>query len=152
MKVHLNQIPPEGLHIEGEESADMLDLDAPNLRAAGPIRYDLDVGVSDGGLFATGSLALDLEAECGSCLEWFTHPLRIDDFAMQTELLGAETVDLTPQVREDTLLALPAYPRCDWNGKKVCQGPPAPVRPVAGLEQAATDWAALDQLNIRPSK
>ncbi len=152
MKVHLNQIPPEGLHIEGEESASILDLDAGNLRPASAIRYDLDVGTSDGGLFATGSLELDLHAECGSCLEQFVYPLRIDDFAMQMELTGAETVDLTPQVREDTLLALPAYPRCDWNGSKACKGPPALEKIAAAGEEPAPTWAELDKLKIRPNK
>lgn len=151
MKVHLKQIPAGGLRLEGEESADILDLHDEKLRPVGPIRYALDVGLSGSGLFATGSLALDVEAECGSCLERFVHPVRIDDFAMQTELTGAETVDLTPQVREDTLLALPAYPRCDWNGKKACKGPPALGHEASGGEPAPT-WAELDKLKIRPSK
>ena len=106
MKVHLNQIPDEGLHIEGEEDSAILELDDPLFRCKGPIHYALDVGLSGGGLFATGRLDVEMEVECVSCLERFVFPMRVENFAMQTELTGGETVDLTPFVREDTLLAL----------------------------------------------
>ncbi len=35
----------------------------------------------------------------------------------QIDRTGPELVDLTPAIREDILLALPPYPRCDWDGK-----------------------------------
>src|SRR4051794_20980239 len=107
MKVHLNQIPEEGKHLEGEEPSHVLDLPEPELRrAVSPIRYSLDVGLSEGGIFATGSLAVDLEMKCVNCLEAFPYTAEINDFACQIELTGAEMVDLTPSVREDILLAL----------------------------------------------
>ena len=146
MKVHLNQIPPEGLRIEGEESADFLDLESEEIRAAGPLSYVLDVGLSEGGLFATGTLSIDLQLECVSCLEKFSYPLRVDDFAMQTELSGSETVDLTPFIREDTLLALPPYPHCDWNGERVCRGAGRTTTDVSSESHA---WDELDKLKIR---
>jgi len=122
MKVHQNQIPAEGLHLEGEEPAAILELDDPSVRPLGPVRWWLDIGLSGGGLFATGRLAVDLGLECVSCLRKFTYLLRVDDFATQIELKGPETVDLTDQMREDILLALPPYPHCDWNGQNVCKG------------------------------
>src|SRR5438105_4621798 len=124
MKVHLKQIPPQGLHIEGEESADILDLKDENITPVSPVSYSLDVGLSHGGLFATGHLAADVQFECVSCLEPFVYPVRVENFATQIELGGAETVDLTPQIREYILLALPPHPRCDWDGKNVCKGAP----------------------------
>ena len=149
MKVHLNQIPFDGLHLEFEEPADFLELpDAanPTVRPLGPVRASLDVGLSDGGLFATGPLAVDLELECVACLEKFTYPLRVDDFAMQMELGGPEMADLTPQVREDILLALPPYPHCDWNGQKVCKGPALEVLEDPGVKPA---WDELDKLKFK---
>src|SRR4051812_46490127 len=122
MKVHIRQIPPEGLHLEGAEDSKILDLREPNITALGPVNYSLDVGLSGDGLFATGTLTVDLRLECVSCLEKMEYPVRVDDFAVQIELDGRETVDLTPQVREDILLNFPPYPHCDWNGEKVCKG------------------------------
>ena len=54
MKIHLNQIPLEGLHVEGTESSKILDLHEEGIHPISDIRYALDVGLSEGGLFATG--------------------------------------------------------------------------------------------------
>jgi uncharacterized metal-binding protein YceD (DUF177 family) len=152
MKVHLNQIPLEGLHVEGTESSKILDLHEEGIHPLGDIRYALDVGLSDGGLFATGTVGVDLDLECVACLEHFRYPLEIPDFACQIELTRAETVDLTESVREDILLALPPHPHCDWNGERVCQR----VFPRVKTETAGEPfsdprdaWGALDQLKIK---
>ena len=152
MKVHLNQIPSHGLHLAGTASSQMLDLHEPGIQPAGDVRYDLDIGLSDGGLFATGTVGVDLDLECVACLERFRYPLAIPDFACQVELSGAESVDLTGLVREDILLALPPHPHCDWNGEKVCQGASLRARAETATEPLSDTrdaWGALDQLKIK---
>ncbi len=160
MKIHVRQIPPEGLHLEGEETEDILQLDEPeeHIRALSPLRYALDVGLSEGGLWAAGTLALDLELQCVRCLEMFTFPVRIDDLGLQIELDGQETIDLTPLLREDILLALPAYPHCDWSGEKICPADVKAQENAGRLEQSAENghgpasaWQTLDQLKT-PTK
>jgi uncharacterized protein len=159
MKIHTRQIPADGLHLEGEETDDILQIEEPeHVRALGPLRYSLDVGLSEGGLWATGTLALDVELQCVRCLETFAYPVRIEDFALQADLAGAETIDLTPLLREDILLALPSYPRCDWPGEKSCPADPGAQENAGRLEQSdetgaesASAWQALDQLKT-PSK
>jgi uncharacterized protein len=158
MKVQARNIPPEGLHLEGDDTEVDLDIGGEHAKALTPVHYDLDVGLSGTGLFATGSLALDLERECVNCLEKFTYPLRVDDFAMQMELGGEETADLTPQIREDILLNLPHYPRCDWDGRKVCEGA-LKFRKAAGQDvgrekpaPASEAWNELDKLKVRKRK
>jgi uncharacterized protein len=147
MKVHQNQIPHEGLHLEGEDPASILDLHDPAVRPLGPVRWALDIGLSDGGLFATGRLAVDLEMECVSCLRKFTYLLRVEDFATQIELSGPEMVDLTDQMREDILLALPPYPHCDWNGRNVCKG--AAREPTETPGEPRHTWDELDKLKFK---
>ena len=151
MKVHLQQIPPEGLHVEGEDPPSILDLPEPETIPLTPVTYALDLGVSDGGIFATGHLGVDLECQCVSCLERFTLPVRVPDFACQVELTGSEEIDLTEPIREDILLTLPPHPRCDWSGGKVCPGVPRPAAETsAGAEEPSRDtWAALDQLKLK---
>ena len=155
MKVHLNQIPLEGKHLEGEENAACLDVEHAEFKPLGPVRYSLEVGLSGTGLFATGTLAVDLEMECVACLKKFRYPLRVDDFALQTELDGREMVDLTPFVREDILLSLPSYPHCDWNEEHVCEGADKTnSRNTAGEQppRAQTLWEELDKLKIKTTK
>ncbi len=154
MKVHINQIPPEGLHVEGTEDRKMLDLRDPLVQPAGDVHFSLDVGLSDGGLFATGTVGVDLDLQCVACLERFHFPLEVADFACQTDLTGSETVDLTDPVREDILLALPPHPHCDWNGERVCQGATIPASLGTSADETLESksekvWGALDQLKLK---
>lgn len=149
MKIHVLQIPEEGKRIEGEEPGDILELDSDRARAIGPIEYALDVGVSEGGLFATGKVSVNIECLCVRCLEKFQRPLQVDDFACQVDLEGRETVDLTEHLREDILLTLPAHPHCDWNAEKVCK---AEFRDAPGEAEPLDDhrdvWKGLDHLKL----
>ena len=54
------------------------------------------------------------------CLEPFPFEIAVRDFAAHLPLTGPEEIDLTPFLREDILLNLPAYPRCDRDGGRVC--------------------------------
>ena len=151
MKVHLRQIPDDGLHLEGEEDCPIPELASEGVVCAGPLRYSLDVGISDGSLWANGSLSQPVQVHCVACLEAFVHVIEVPEFALMTELAGPETVDLTPFVREDVLLNLPAYPRCDRTGERVC---PAPHTQLARADsdeaegRRKSDWSALDKLDL----
>ncbi len=151
MKVHINQIPIEGKHIEGEADHGLLDLHEPEMvRAVSPVSYSLEVGLSEGGLFATGQIGVDFEVKCVNCLESFSYPVAIDDFACQIELTGAEMVDLTPSVREDILLALPPHPHCDWSGERTCNRALRPPNTESDPSSESSEvWGALDQLKIK---
>lgn len=151
MKIALHQIPDGGvLHLEGEEDASFLALEEVKARALSPVRYVLDVGLSDGGLFASGLLRLRLRLECVACLEPFEYDLAVDPFALQKELPGTEIVDLTPEVYDDIQLALPAYPRCDAQAGRSCPAhfPEAASGSVGPPAQPGT-WEALDQLKTK---
>jgi uncharacterized metal-binding protein YceD (DUF177 family) len=155
MKVHLRRIPNgDTLHLEGEEDPAFLGLEEAGAEPVGLLKYSLDAGVSDGGLFATGTLDLTVRMTCVSCLEPFERRILVDPFATQVELKGSELVDLTPEVREDIHLLLPAHPRCDQGGEKTC---PAHFQAGARTAPLPTEkaarpalWEALDQLNLPP--
>jgi DUF177 domain-containing protein len=146
MKVHLKQIPPQGLHLSGEEDCPIQELASEEMRCAGPLHYDIDVGVADGGLWANGSLRQPVELRCVSCLQNFMYEIHVPAFAVHTDLQGPETVDLTPLMREDLLLNLPAHPHCDRDGDRTCT-----AKLITTEEQDAkrkSDWSALDKLNL----
>jgi uncharacterized protein len=150
VKIHLRQIPAEGLHLEGEEECPIPQLEPEEVRCAGQLRYALEVGISEGALWANGTLTLPVELHCVRCLEAFPFEIEVKDFAVHTELAGPEEVDLTPFMREDILLNLPAYPHCDREGGRIC-----PVPEVLGkggdndvLEARPPDWSALDKLKL----
>ena len=152
MKVHLKQIPPEGFHLEGEEDCPIAELEADGIRCVGPMRYKIDIGISGNSLWANGALVQPVEMQCVSCLEKFVHEITVPAFAVHTELHGPETVDLTPFIREDLLLNLPAYPHCDREGNRKCARPRLELSATEREDREAKrehDWEALDQLKLR---
>lgn len=147
MKVHLRQIPDGStLHLEGEEDAGFVGLEEAGAEAVSPLSYALEVGTSEGGIFATGRLTLRVRLKCVKCLEAFETDLTVPEFSLQKELDGREAVDFSDEVREDIQLALPAYPRCDEEGRKTCPArfPQAPADSSPSSGTAA--WNALDKL------
>ena len=147
MKIHLKQIPPQGLHLDGDEDCPLQNLEAEGIRCAGQLHYSIDLGIAGGALWARGSLSQPVELSCVSCLEKFVHEIKVPAFAVHTELHGPETVDLTPFMREDLLLNLPAHPRCDRDGNRVCKG----KKPATAEEdlKRKPDWSALDKLKLK---
>ena len=134
------------MHLDGDEDCPLHDLEAEGILCAGRLHYDMDVGIAGGALWARGSLSQPVELRCVSCLENFVHDVQVPAFAVHTELHGPETVDLTPFMREDLLLNLPAHPRCDRDGNRVCKGK-KPETPEENLKRKS-DWSALDKLKI----
>jgi uncharacterized protein len=121
-------------------------LEAEEIRCVGPLAYKIDIGFSGGALWATGSLSQPVELRCVACLEKFVYEIKVPAFALRTELRGPETVDLTPFMREDLLLNLPAHPRCNRDGERVCK---AAKRYAAEQEtKRKSDWSALDKLKL----
>src|SRR6266480_1158953 len=147
MKIHLKQIPPQGLHLDGDEDCPLQNLEAEGIRCAGQLHYSIDLGIAGGALWARGSLSQPVELSCVSCLEKFVHEIKVPAFAVHTELRGPEAVDLTPFIREDLLLNLPAHPHCDRDGGRICK-----TKYIEMPEQDAkreSDWSALDKLKLK---
>lgn len=147
MKIHLKQIPPEGLHLEGDEECPIPELETEGIRCTGPLHYSIDLGVTSGALWASGSLSQAVEVRCVACLEKFVHEIQVPAFAIHTELPGPETIDLTPFMREDLLLNLPAHPHCDRDGGLVCT--PRQIETSDQDPKRKSDWSALDQLKLK---
>jgi uncharacterized metal-binding protein YceD (DUF177 family) len=146
VKIHLKQVPAQGLHLDDDEDCPIHDLEADGIRCAGRLHYNIDVGIAGGALWARGSLSQPVELSCVSCLEKFMYEIQVPGFAVHIELPGPETVDLTPFIREDLLLNLPAHPRCDRDGDRICKG----KQPEAVEEdiKRKPDWSALDKLKL----
>ena len=144
MKVHIRQIPQgDTLHLEGEEDAARLDLQEAGATPVSPLSYSLDVGLSEGGIFATGRVSVRVRLQCVACLADFEMDIVAAPFSFQAELTGREQIDLTPFVREDIHLLLPPHPRCD-SGAACPAG--VPRTSLQQPEMGASAWDALDKL------
>lgn len=115
--------------------------------------YELVAELLGERLIVRGTLSMPCEMECRRCAEIFSTSVRVSSFLRVYEIRdGMETVDLTADVREDMLLALPSYPLCKDACKGLCprcgknlnEGP-CSCRPEP---DDVGRWAALDKLKI----
>ncbi len=135
-----------------------LDLADPCVDPHRPLTYDLVAEMMGDEVFVQGSVEMILDCRCVRCLEPFEYPLRLTPWATLIPVQGedavqlvGEAVDLTPQIREDSLLALPLHPVC----RPDCRGIPLPGPGAAAPEISSDDvsrpssaWSALDTLKL----
>jgi uncharacterized metal-binding protein YceD (DUF177 family) len=143
---------------------DIFELDAKDLiQPAGNVRYDILVEIDKDSLILSGKLVAPMRLRCVKCLEEFPCTVELDDylseFDLEEDFEGAETIELSVPLREDLLLATPAYPHCDRDGDdpdRICPRSDEELAfestPANGAQDEAPDeppsqWAALDQLN-----
>ena len=148
------------VRLEGELPVAELDLDSRDelVRANSPVEHDLEVQRIEDELLVRGRVHLVLDCECARCLKPFKHEIDLDDFTLLLPLTGEESVsiendcvDLTPWLREDTLLAFPQHPLCDPQCGGLEKGHVAKSKPNSAgrRESSATAWADLDKLKLK---
>ena len=155
LKIDSRHLPDEGQHLEGTQPASFFGLtEKDSIRAVSPMTYELDVIRDEDDLIITGSLKATFEIECGRCTERFLQCADIPLYSAEVAIENDLPVDLTECIREDILLTLPTYPRCE-DGNVQPRECPAEGRFEAAPETVVIEphedtdkavWNALDQL------
>ena len=136
--VDASRVDSEGEEIEGEVMA--VDLDEEFVKAFGGVRYRLSLQVFGTELLVRGHLEQDFDLVCSRCGKDFDDTIKVDDFTQSYEFSDkSPEVDLTEDVRESIILALPTYPVC----AEACPG-------IAQKVEVPQDgcWCALDGLEV----
>ena len=153
--IDLRSLPDGGKDISGQEIPAFFALDPKDsIQAVSPLKYDLHVERDGKELLISGSLDATFSLECGACMERFDYRVELPDYASEVEIAKDDTINLTDTIREDTLLALPSYPRCEAGNVQPRQCP-AEGRFEQVLETAPDEpqsagpgvWEALNKLN-----
>ena len=158
-------LPPDGLHLQGELPPGVFELSPEDIvRPISPLSFDLTVIKMDSEgdddkedeecLLVTGQIAASFDLECGRCTERFQQRVAFEKYAQEIPLENESTPDLTTWLREDILLALPTYPRCETGNVTPRQCPaegrfdsPSELsEDEAAQAQDRKTWEALDQL------
>ena len=136
--IDASRVNPEGEELEGE--VDCVDLDEEFVRPFGGIRYRLKLQVFGTELLVRGHLEQDFDLVCSRCGKDFDDTIKVEDFAESYEF-GEKNpeIDLTNDLRESIILALPTYPVC--------------VETCPGIEQQVEKprddrWNVLDSLQV----
>ena len=144
--------------VNGEE---LLELDQGDVQCKGSIRYELSVRLySEKELVVDAQLNVPLKLRCERCLREFDYSLPVK--AVINREVSAELleVDLAEQLREEILLNLPTYPKCeladlqcenhDISGDFGLDKAPLPgVNSAAASERSV--WDVLDTINTPPA-
>lgn len=150
--VNLRHLEDKNVELEGELSPKELDLENIDemIHANQPLRYDLEVEKNGSNLLVSGSLEMTLDCECVRCLKPFQYNVSVDPYDLLVPLEGEDKakvdndlVDLTPYLREDTVLAFPQHPLCEAECDRL---PPIKENKQAGTS-AQGQKSAWDELN-----
>ncbi len=160
--IHLNELPLDGKVFEGEIRNDLFHIEGPDApRFIPPVTFSLTVRLDGPDVVVEGTIEARFELQCARCGQWFPWELDLDPYYSQEPREGAATLDLTSQIREDILLALPGYPRCEDSnvesrtcpaeGKFAAESDYIPLEEAETEEPTHTDvWDALDQIQPSP--
>ncbi len=155
--IQFSDLPPDGRNLAGEIRVDWFALSGkydPIFQP--PLRYEVNVRLDDGDVIVEGSVEARFSIQCSRCAARLPWQVTLDPYLTCDEKEG-DTLDLTAQLREDILLALPGYPRCEESNVEPhpCQteggfAPDSEFIPLTGEEPSDTPkpnvWEALDRL------
>jgi uncharacterized protein len=148
--VDIARLQPEGEIFSGETAAGLMDMGARAIcEPVGGIAYQIHVEQIGQELLARGRVSLGFRCACSRCGESFALEVVETAFFADFEVTaGTEFVDLTPEMREAIMLALPGYPVCREDCKGLCARCGANRNRETCTCGPALDgsWAALDLL------
>jgi len=157
---NLRHLDKKNLHLKGELSPKELDADGLDelVKVREPIEYDLSLERLSNSVLVRGSLSAVLECECARCLKTFRKTAELNPWSVNLSLTGEEkvpvdndSVDLTPLIREDILLAFPQHPLCENDCSGLPKAPQKLARDGGGADQSgegSSPWAELNKLKF----
>lgn len=150
--VDIGRIDEDGERYQGELPVEILDLGASEVFSPdGGVVYDLFVQALGTELLVRGKLSLALNCICVRCAVDFKSIVKVDDFVTSIEISDTtDFLDLTEEVREAIIFALPGYPVCSLTCKGLCMTCGKKLKEGACTcheEGRDTRWVALDGLS-----
>ena len=161
---------PDGeiLPVDGIESSDILEFTQSKwtIRAKGDIQYHLYASMAGKDLIVRGKVFVPIETECARCAETFQCDLQVKDLCIMREKVAEQEVDLTAEIREELLLAVPMRFLCSEDCLGICNGchvnlnvekckckksKKKQAEETAALEEESP-WSVLDQLELPAEK
>lgn len=146
------RLKDDGEALDGVLDDAVLDLRDEWLHPFGGLRYALFAQRVGRELLVRGTLAQDFDAVCSRCGGDFDFTVEVSDFTVSVELDDRmEEADLTDELRQSIILALPTYPvcrpeclgACPTCGKNLNEGACSCAR-----EEHDDRWGALDGLKF----
>ncbi len=152
MIIDVQKLNPDGEWFDGEEPASVLGMDEERFfKVSEPVHYHLFVQSLGDQLVVKGELQVPMQAQCGKCAEFFSTTVEENSFLRAYEISEAtETVDITPDIREDILVQVPHYPVCKPECRGLCPqcGTNLNLASCACRPSSDLRWSALDNVGL----
>lgn len=108
------------IQLTGELPVEFLgEPDTEMVKFSHPVKYNLELSATLGGIVLNGQISTQTECVCGRCLNKFDSELsaKICHFYEKDD---SSELDIAEDVREDLLLEIPMNPNCSKNCKGLC--------------------------------
>lgn len=120
MKIQIDRIPEEGIDIDVEEPVDGYDIGPELAKFASPISIKAHADYISGQLVVMGAVETAIRGECSRCLKQFDTRISIDEYVYDFPASQSDIIDLTDNIREYIILALPMKSVCSEGCKGLC--------------------------------
>lgn len=124
IKIKIRQLDNEGDFLTGEVNVDTLGLEVSDpvidISFGETVEYSLHASSVSEGVLVVGSIGVDINTQCGRCLGKYTYRLTLDDICHFYEEVSGDDLDISDEIREDILIALPSKFLCDEECKGLC--------------------------------
>ena len=149
--VDIARLDEGGEWYRGETAPEVLDFgESEFLTPLGGIVYALKIQTLGTELLARGEVRQRLRCICSRCADTFDTEAAETDFVCSVEINEtADFLDLTEEIREAIILALPGYPVCSETCQGLCMACGANLnkaRCTCRETGKASCWAALESL------
>jgi uncharacterized protein len=157
--VNIKQLEDRNDRLAGELPVEEMQFDFQDevVSFTKPLSYRLEVQHLDDALLVTGDLELPIECACVRCLQPVLNVIRLHNWACHIPLEGEDcptiirdSVDLTPYIREDIVLALPTHPVCRPDCPGLTGKTMNPLQSAASTSEGIpSPWDELNKLKLK---
>jgi len=153
MKIMVARIPEEGSSYNGSDPGAVMDLgDDPFVKVEGEVQYALYAQCVSGELIVRGTLSVNLGLRCIRCSEFFSTTVADSDFLRAYPISeDTDSMEISPDMREDLLLHIPTFMVCSERCKGLCAQCGANLNKSScecEARQRPNPWLALDNLDL----
>jgi len=108
------------MDIHAEEAASLYGIDEALARFTSPVILDVHADFLSGRLIVRGAIFVQAAAVCARCLKQLALPVRIDEYTFDCDAGKGDIIDLTENIREHIIIALPMKQLCAEECKGLC--------------------------------
>jgi len=120
MKIEIDKIPDGGLDLHAEEPAERYGIEKELAQFTSPVTIDVHADFLSSQLLVRGTIQAKTAGVCSRCLKEIANPVRIDEYTFDCDASPGDIIDLTENIREHIIIALPMKQVCAEQCKGLC--------------------------------